>query len=322
VYYNIGNTFLDQGKLDKAIGSYNTAVSIKPDYAEALYNMGNALRAKLLFDEAIKVYKKAIKIDTNYLDAHNNLGNSFLEQGKIDEARDSFKKVISINPDHESAKHMLSSLSGDTPKTAPKQYVESLFDGYAAKFENSLTGNLGYNIPELVTDLLVKLNRKKSLGSVLDLGCGTGLLGTEIKNYCSNLEGIDLSDRMLKIADQKQVYSSLSKIDIVEYLSSEKLNFDYFIALDVFIYVGDLYEIFRLIKSKNKKSGKLVFSTEHTEKDGYHLLQTGRYSHSKSYIESLCKEFGYEISHFAISDLRKERKVYLEGGIYMLEFAP
>ena len=28
------------------------------------------------------------------------------------------------------------------------------------------------------------------MGSVLDLGCGTGLLGPEIKNHCSKLEGI------------------------------------------------------------------------------------------------------------------------------------
>ena len=61
------------------------------------------------------------------------------------------------------------------------------------------------------------------------------------------------------------------------------LDFDYYIALDVFIYVGKLTEIFRLIKSRNKKPGYLVFSTEHTEKDGYHLLRTERYSHSKLY---------------------------------------
>ena len=321
-YNNMGNTLKDQLKPAEALEAYNSALSIKSDFAEAYNNIGALLNEQGKLEDALLAFEKAIVINPDYADVYNNMGGSLREQGRIDEAIDAFKKVISINPDHESAKHMLSSLSGDTPKTAPKQYVESLFDGYAAKFENSLTGNLGYNIPGLITNLLVELSRSKSLGSVLDLGCGTGLLGSEIKNYCSNLEGVDLSDRMLKIADQKKVYSNLSKIDIVEYLSSHQLSFDYFIALDVFIYVGDLYEIFRLIKSKNKKPGKLVFSTEHTEKDGYHLLQTGRYSHSKSYIESLCREFGYEISHFSISDLRKERKVYLEGGIYILEFIP
>ena len=100
------------------------------------------------------------------------------------------------------------------------------------------------------------------------------------------------------------------------------LDFDYFIALDVFVYVGELTEIFRLIKSRNKKPGHLVFSTEHTEKDGYHLLRTGRYSHSKSYIESLCKKFDYNISHFSTNNLRKENSDFLTGAIYVLSFKP
>ena len=86
------------------------------------------------------------------------------------------------------------------------------------------------------------------------------------------------------------------------------------------MYIGDLSEIFWLVKSKNKKSGKLVFSTEHTELDGYHLLQTGRYSHSKSYIESLCNKFEYKLSHFSTNDLRKEKRDFLTGGIYILSF--
>ena len=61
---------------------------------------------------------------------------------------------------------------------------------------------------------------------------------------------------MLSIAKQKNVYDKLTHSDITEYLSSMPLGFDYYIALDVFIYVGELDEIFRLIKSGNKKPGQ------------------------------------------------------------------
>ena len=117
---------------------------------------------------------------------------------------------------------------------------------------------------------------------------------------------------MLTLAKQKNIYDKLSQFDIVEYLSTTPLGFDYYVALDVFIYVGELTEIFRLIKSRNKKPGHLVFSTEHTEKDGYHLLRTGRYSHSKTvYIEeSLCKKFDYNISHFSTNNLEKKRVIF------------
>jgi predicted TPR repeat methyltransferase len=98
------------------------------------------------------------------------------------------------------------------------------------------------------------------------------------------------------------------------------LNFDYFISLDVFVYIGDLSDVFRLIKSRNKTGGKLAFSTEDYDGDGFFLRQSGRYSHSKKYIESLCKTFGYELRHFETQVLRKEKGGYLTGGLYLLDF--
>ena len=132
--------------------------------------------------------------------------------------------------------------------------------------------------------------------------------------------GIDLSNKMLDQARITNVYNKLSHVDIVEYLSNSEMKYDYFIATDVFIYVGELSEIFRLIKYHNKKHGKLIFSTEHTELDGFHIQKTGRYAHSKNYIERLCKEYNYSISHFSKTNLRKDKGVFLTGGIYILNF--
>jgi len=282
----MGATLQEQGKLEEAIEAYNKALAIKPDYADAYYNMGNALK----------------------------------DQGKLEEAIEAYNKALAIMPDYASAQHMVSSLTGKTTTSTPKQYVESLFDGYAKKFEQSLVENLEYKIPKMLTDIVVKENGGGLLGSVLDLGCGTGLMGVEIKDYCSNLEGIDLSEKMLGLADAKKVYDKLIHTDILHYLADTDLCFDYFIATDVLVYVGDLTELFRLIKSRNKRKGKLVFSTEHTELDGFQLEKTGRYSHSKTYIEELCAKFKYTISHFSMVNLRKDKGQFLTGGLYILDF--
>ncbi|MDG2404650.1 MAG: methyltransferase domain-containing protein, partial [Paracoccaceae bacterium] len=159
-----------------------------------------------------------------------------------------------------------------------------------------------------------------TLGSILDLGCGTGLTGIALKQFSQKIEGIDLSNSMIEQARKKNVYDKLTHCDIIDYLSVEKLDFDYFIATDVFIYVGDLSEVFRLIKARNKRSGKLVFSTEHTERERFFLEETGRYSHSKIYIQRLCEEFDYKLSSFATTDLRKEKEIFLKGGLYLLDF--
>ena len=168
--------------------------------------------------------------------------------------------------------------------------------------------------------MIVAKNPDVSLGSILDLGCGTGLIGVEIKKFCTNIKGIDLSNSMLEQARNKNIYNKLEHRDIVEYLSTEDLDFNYFISTDVFIYVGDLSDVFRLIKSRNKSRGKIAFSTEHTDKDGFVLEKSGRYSHSKKYIVSLCEKFDYKLSYFKKTDLKKIRGKLIIGGLYLLDF--
>jgi predicted TPR repeat methyltransferase len=317
---NLGITLQELVRLDEAEASYTQAIVLKPDYAEAHNNLGSTLQERARLDEAEASYTQAIVLKPDYAEAHYNLGNTLREQGKLDEAATNFTQAIAFKPDHLSAKHMLAALIGETTATAPRDYVEGLFDRYAATFESSLVSNLEYKIPKMIVEMILKNNPRGMLGSILDLGCGTGLTGLEIKKYCTNLEGIDLSMRMLDEARKKNVYDRLTCQDINEYLLAENLNFDYFISLDVFIYVGDLSNLFKSIKSQNSSGGKLVFSTEHTDKDDFFLEKSGRYSHSKTYIKSLCEKFNYTLTHFEIVNLRKEKGGYIAGGLYLLDF--
>ena len=281
--------------------------------------MGNVLKDQGKLEEAIEAYNKALSLEPGYADTYNNMGIVLKDQGKLEEAIEAYNKALSLKPDYAEASHILSSLTGETTKSAPREYVENLFDRYAYKFDQSLVEKLSYDIPEVITQLAVEKHGGGSLGSILDLGCGTGLTGEEIRAHCTNLEGIDLSRKMLEIAKSRGIYDKLEHIDIVEYLSNAELDYDYFIATDVFIYVGDLSEVFRLIKVRNKKPGKLIFSTEHTNEIGFHLEKSGRYSHSKSYIEELCEEFKFSISYFSETNLRKEKGSFLIGGLYILD---
>jgi predicted TPR repeat methyltransferase len=306
--------------LDEAEASLRQAIALKPDYAEAHRNLGVTLKGLGRLEESEASLRQTIALKPDYAEAHYNLGNTLKELGRLDEVEASYTQAIALKPDYAEAKHMLAALSGETTATAPRDYVEGLFDNYAAKFENSLVDSLEYKIPRVIAEMIIKDSKFDLLGSIMDLGCGTGLFGMEIKQFCEHLEGIDLSEKMLDKAKGKDVYNKLIKQDIVTYLSNESLNFDYFISTDVFIYIGDLYDVFRLIKSRNKTGGKLAFSTEDYDGDGFFLEQSGRYSHSKKYIESLCKTFGYELRHFETQALRKEKNQYISGGLYLLDF--
>ena len=316
----LGALYGQSGRNSDAVDANQKAVVLSPQDAEAYNNLGAALKELGILDKTAASYIQAITLKPDYAEAHCNLGNTLKELGRLAEAEASFTRAIVLNPDFGEAKHILASLIGKTTKTAPRDYVEGLFDNYAAKFENSLVKNLEYKTPRAIAEMIIKNSKLDLIGSIMDLGCGTGLFGVEIKQFCENLEGIDLSEKMLREAKGKNIYDKLIKEDIVDYLSNSSLNFDYFVATDVFIYIGDLSDVFRLIKSRNKTGGKLAFSTEDCEGDGFSLEQSGRYSHSKKYIQGLCETFGYELRHFETHALRKEKNHYIRGGLYLLDF--
>ena len=294
---NLGIALQDNGKLEKAERNFKKALEIDPYYTEAYYNLGLALQKKGNLKTAKFNYLKALEIEPNYAEAHYNLGIIFLDEGENANAITCLKNTLAVKPDNGEARHLINALTGNTTNAPPAGYVEKLFDHYAGNFERSLVGKLNYQTPRILTEI-IRNHSQTSLGSVLDLGCGTGLIGKELGKYCSNLHGVDLSKSMLDQAKKKNIYDKLSHCNLTDYLSIETLNFDYLIAADVFVYIGELLEVFRLIKSRNSMNGRLVFSTEHTEKDGYYLENSGRYSHSRNYIDNLCRELGYRICHF------------------------
>ena len=317
---NLGVVLEGQGSLGRAEASYRRAIALKSDYAEAHNNLGNTLKDLGRLDEAQDSYREAIALKPDYVEAHNNLGSVLQERGKLAEAENSYRQAILLKPDTGLAAHMLSALTGVTTKHAPLDYVENLFDKHAENFDSTLVENLGYRMPKYVAEMMIRHQPNNTMGSVLDLGCGTGLFGVEIAQFCDRMEGVDLSANMLVKAGDRGIYDKLHKQDITSYLSEETLSFDYFVATDVFIYLGALNDVFELVRSRNQSHGNLVFSTEHMDGDGYELRSSGRYAHSQKYIEALCQEYGYQVNHFETQSLRLEKGDYLRGGLYLLSF--
>ena len=227
---------------------------------------------------------------------------------------------LDIEPKDAQLKHMASALAGSQTAAPPTGYVEALFDGYANHFEAELVEILAYRTPSVLANIMVASSADKKLGRGLDLGCGTGLAGVALESHSGPMVGVDVSKAMLQQAREKGIYDALVQQDIVEFLSATDLAFDYFVALDVFPYIGDLTPLFSLIKSRNTRKATLAFSTEHRESGTYFLEKSGRYTHSKAYVEALCEQFGYRMVHFETSQLRKEEDVFLTGGLYFLAF--
>jgi len=125
-YNNLGATLQELGRLDMAVKNYEEALSIKPDYAEAYNNLGNICRENGQQDMAFKNYEKALTIKPDYAMAHYNFGIALKESGQRDTAVKSLEKALAIQPNYVKAHHSLSSIKKFTKNDSQITLMQSL----------------------------------------------------------------------------------------------------------------------------------------------------------------------------------------------------
>jgi predicted TPR repeat methyltransferase len=89
--------------------------------------------------------------------------------------------------------------------------------------------------------------------NALDLGCGTGLSGQAFRSLVNRLEGVDISSKMVALAEQKKIYDALNVGEILDYLKPSTTYYDLFIAADVLAYFGNLAPLFENVKKRSAK---------------------------------------------------------------------
>ncbi|RMD70257.1 MAG: sulfotransferase family protein, partial [Gammaproteobacteria bacterium] len=97
----------DEDKLDEAIQHYQAALSLMPDYPEALNNLGSACLAKDRYDLTIQYCGQALALKPDYPEAHSNIASAYYHQEQIDKALEHAQRAIELKPDHALAHHTL-----------------------------------------------------------------------------------------------------------------------------------------------------------------------------------------------------------------------
>jgi len=319
IRYNQGINFRRLGELREAIDAFSMAEKLGDSSIDTLYNMALCYQDLKEFDDAAKRYKVILERDKSHQSSLNNYAYLCHKTGDLKKAEQLYKRLLKLNPQHIAAQHMLNALLGITPDNAPLEYIESVFDGYAANFEENLLKDLFYRTPTELWRFFRRLFPKHHNCRCLDLGCGTGLAGEAFNSACCELTGVDISDKILSKANEKKLYKQLIKNDILNYLANTKEHFDLIIAADVFTYMGELTSLFKACTQKCDRGGVLCFSVEESEGDSFHLKETGRFGHSHSYIEKVCKEAGWKLIASERSKLRKDKDQWIYGYLFLLQ---
>ena len=97
---NLGVVLKDLGQFEAAVASYDRAISIQSDFAEAYSNRGLALKELNQLEAAVASYDKAISIKSDYAAAYVNRGNVLQDLGQLDKAVASYRRALEIKPDY------------------------------------------------------------------------------------------------------------------------------------------------------------------------------------------------------------------------------
>lgn len=316
---NLGLALSRLGRLDEAIRSLEQATKLDPSYGNAWFNLGDAYYCKGELQKAVDAFQNCIELVPDFVEAHYNMGIAFHDLRLQPEAIKCLERTLELAPDHAAARHMLAALTGETPESAPHQFVTSLFDQYSNHFETDLINRLEYMIPDRLRKLVSAYTEAEThFARVVDLGCGTGLSGKPFRDIADYLAGIDISGNMLVQAKNKGIYDELFVGDLCDQLERLPGFCDLFIAADVFIYIGSLGSIFQAVSSKAAQGAYFTFSVEATDEQDFILQQTGRYAHNKEYISRVAAASNFTIITHEKTDIRKEGNAWIPGEIYLL----
>ena len=98
----------------------------------------------------------------------------------------------------------------------PGDPSEKIYDEWSADYDSDLAVEWGYIGPKIAVDALDAYCPKKE-SAIIDLGCGTGLVGGELRSRgYSLIDGLDVSSGMLEQAGAKGHYRHLTKADLTK----------------------------------------------------------------------------------------------------------
>ncbi|MFT5702103.1 MAG: putative TPR repeat methyltransferase [Desulforhopalus sp.] len=157
-------------------------------------------------------------------------------------------------------------LNASTTEELSKAYGE-----WADNYDQDLIDEMGYVAPLLATQLFSDNVEDRST-TILDAGCGTGLVGEHLcRHGYTNIEGLDYSGAMLEKAGQKQIYLKLTQGDLTGCLDITSNTFDAVISVGTFTcgHVGPeaFDELLRIVKP----GGHICFTVREQawEEDSY-----------------------------------------------------
>ncbi len=294
--------------------------------ADASFRLGCNLVRDGRFQQAKFRFKFTLWRQPHRASAWYNLGICHLALNEKAEGIAALKRAIALNSKNEQALFMLATIDGGRyaeghqPHTTPVDLIKSEFLARADTYEEEEVEN-GYrchfSLFEVAQELL---GQQPAFDTVLDAGCGTGLLGELLRPLSKRLKGIDLSAGMLaqaraKITErQTPLYNELLEGDLrAHLLHTSSPTYDLITACNVAPIMGGLAPMVDGAARSLKPGGWIIFNVTLLENQpGYKLqLEDRRFAHSENYLQQLAQKSSLALMPLTQKPLNTSRETWI-----------
>jgi len=100
--------------------------------------------------------------------------------------------------------------------STPEDNVD-YYNAFASSYDTDFADSLGWHFPAAIAAAYRDSATAADL-PIADIGCGTGLVASALNFPREQIDGIDISTEMLRVAEEKQIYCSLYEIDLTKSL--------------------------------------------------------------------------------------------------------
>ncbi|WP_295888884.1 tetratricopeptide repeat protein [uncultured Thiohalocapsa sp.] len=304
----LGNALRRLRQPQEAMAAFRAAAETAPEDPAPRIGLAEAGQDAGALEIALDAGRHALALGPDSETAHTVHGQTLYAlraAGCAERAQQEAAAWLQTHPDSATAQHLAPPLmDAPPPERASAPYVRATFDAFAESFDERL-GALGYDGPQVVAERL-RAARPDGADTLLDIGCGTGLVGPAVRGLVQRLEGLDLSPAMLARAAERNVYDALHEADAEAFLAAGDPGWDVVIAADVLIYFGDLAPLAAAVAGALRTDGLFIATTEEADGGTWELQPSGRYRHARGYLTGVLAGAGLIVEQIDRIVLRHE----------------